>query len=37
MILTMGTVMTFTGYFFYKVLKTPPKDDSETEAIHKTN
>jgi hypothetical protein len=28
MILTMGTVMTFTGYFFYKVLKTPPKDDT---------
>lgn len=37
MIMTMGTVMTFTGYFFYKVLKTPPKPDSDTETADKTN
>lgn len=37
MILTMGTVMAFTGYFFYRVLKTPPKDESEGVSEEKAN
>lgn len=37
MILTMGTVMTFTGYFFYRVLKTPPKDDADSVSEKKTS
>lgn len=30
MIVTMSTVISFTGYFFYKVLNTPPKKDSDS-------
>lgn len=37
MIITMGTVMFFTGYFFYRVLKTPPKNDSETTSEEKVS
>lgn len=29
MITTMGIVTGFALYFFFKVLKTPPKQDSE--------
>ena len=29
MITTMGIVTGFTLYFFFKVLKTPPKQDGE--------
>lgn len=31
MILTMGIVTAFTAYFFWKILKTPTKSDSESE------
>ena len=30
MIITMGIVSAFTGYFFWKVLKTPAKPDAES-------
>ncbi len=30
MIITMGVVTAFTGYFFWKVLKTPPKVEPDS-------
>lgn len=30
MVLTMGTVIFFTGYFFYRVLKTPHNENSDS-------
>jgi hypothetical protein len=29
MIVTMGIVLSFTAYFFIKILRTPPKKDEE--------
>ena len=29
MVLTMGTVSAFCGYFFWKILKTPPRSERE--------
>ncbi len=29
MILTQVTVISFTAYFFFRVLRTPPKDSDE--------
>jgi hypothetical protein len=29
MITTMGIIATFTGYFFWKVLRTPHKSESD--------
>jgi len=36
MISTMGIVTCITGYFYYKVLKTPPKegDDERPEGFY---
>ena len=31
MIITMGIVTAFAGYFFWKVLKTPPKSEQGSE------
>ena len=31
MITTMGTVTAFAGYFFWKVLKTPPKSEQDPQ------
>lgn len=30
MIVTMGTVMSFTAYFFTRILKTPPKPEPDS-------
>lgn len=30
MLLAVGTVTTVTGYFFYLVLKTPPKQEPDS-------
>ncbi len=30
MLLTQGIVISFTGYFFYKVLTTPPKQEPDS-------
>jgi len=30
MIVTMGIVSAFTGYFFWKILKTPRKSDQDS-------
>jgi hypothetical protein len=31
MLTTMVTVTLFTGYFFWKVVRTPPKPDTDDE------
>lgn len=30
MVLAQGIVISFTAYFFYKVLKTPPKQEPDS-------
>ena len=41
MLLTQGIVISFTAFFFYKVLTTPPRqepdsyEDNDEELVHK--
>ena len=37
MLVTEITITCVTGYFFYRVLKTPPKDESEGVSEEKAN